>query len=785
MDIISHPLVSLILSMLDIFQENWSYESVFRYLKTGLTGIDADRIDRLENYVLACGIRGSRWLDEEDWTMSPEMLPGEDDLEKHADMLRDINETRRLVTAPLMEFRNGTKGRNTAAVFCAGLYEFLCNIGLPERIWDSVEQFKKDGKLTLAGEYSQVWNIVMEVFDQAVEVMGEENFGIARFSELLKTAFAEYKIGLIPASLDQVLVGNIERSKSRGIKALYIMGANDGVFPSPAVDEGILSDNDRQVLGDKGIELAGDTRSRAFDEQYLVYRALTTAGNYLRISWPIADHEGRAMRPSMTISRIRRLFPAVVEKSNISGDSLPGEEIEHVSARTPAFGNMIEAFRRKADGKECMAVWEVVYRWFVSQEEWRTLCQKVREAFNYRNVAAQVAEDKISGLYGNPVITSVSRLEQYASCPFAFYVRYGLDAQERKVYELRPPDVGTFIHEAIERFSKSVSESGVSWRDFDREWCAEKVSAIVDGMLKGMQGRGLAASKRYTALAVRLKRVIARAAWLISEHIRRSGFYPVDYEAGFGENEKYQSINIEYDSGFKISMRGKIDRIDTLETEKGTYLRIIDYKSGAKDFSLSDAYYGLQIQLIAYLDAIGRISENAGRPVIPSGILYFRVDDPLIKVNGRITREEIDNAVMRKLKMKGLLLKDINLIKEMDRTISGSSLIIPAAVNKGDVIGKNTSAATPEQFDVLRKHVRRLLKRMCGEIIKGNCSISPYKKKRDTSCKYCSFLPVCQFDAALNENSYRYIYDRSGDEVWDIMGRDIMQSGDEGDGKQT
>ncbi|WP_136479264.1 helicase-exonuclease AddAB subunit AddB [Acetivibrio thermocellus] len=772
-DIVNHPLVRLIMSMLDIFIENWSYEAVFRYLKTGLTGIDRESIDRLENYVLACGIRGSCWTETEEWKMVPELIPNEKSLEEAKELLEDVNRIRAQVVAPLMEFRKKTKGRKKASDFCASLYDFLCTLGIPEKIEDAIEKFRESGNLNLANEYSQVWNAVMEVFDHTVEVMGDETFGIEKFARILEIGFGECKIGLIPASLDQVLVGSLERSRSHEIKALYILGANDGVFPPAVMEEGILSDQDRAVLNNAGIELASDTRTQAFDGQYLIYRALTTAGNYLRISWSIADHEGRTLRPSLVVFRLRKLFLNITETSNILPSGSLEEEMELLSGNSPAFKSMVSALRQKADGKEIKPVWQEAYRWFAVQDEWRGKCEALRAAFQYKNLAQPVSREKIAALYGEPAVSSVSRLEKYTACPFAFYVQYGLGAKERQIYSLRPPDVGTFMHAVIEKFSRMVAKRNISWRDLDRDWCSEKVSEIVDEMLEKMQGSGIAASRRYTALTLRLKRVVARAVWLIAEHIRRSSFEPVAYEVGFGENGKYPPIVIELDSGEKIHLTGRIDRVDALKTEDGTYLRIVDYKSGGKDFKLSDVFCGLQIQLITYLDALwesGEADEN--NPVLPGGVLYFKIDDPIIRGNGRMTEEEIEKAIMKQLRMKGLLLADVKLIREMDKDIEGSSMIIPATVNKDGSLGKNTSAATMEQFKLLRKYVRKLLKNLCEEIMKGNVSINPYKKKGTTSCKYCSFLPVCQFDTTMKENTFKLLYDKKDDEIWSLMAQE-------------
>ncbi|RJE49267.1 MULTISPECIES: PD-(D/E)XK nuclease family protein [unclassified Dehalobacter] len=809
-EITDQPLVRMMLAMLDIFSDNWSYETVFAYLKTGLSGLDRERIDHIENYVLACGIRGSRWTKNEDWTMHPGLLPEENqrpqDVEKAEAELKEINQTRREIAAPLLQFRAKTKNRKKASEICEALYDFLGGIGVPARLERIMEEFRRQGMLNLANEYGQVWNILMNVLDQTVETMGEEPLSLESFTDTLKIGFAEYQIGLIPASLDQVLIGSIERFRSHEIKALFILGVNDGVFPATAQTEGILADADRAALNTVGIELANDTRTQAFQAQYLIYRSLTTASAYLRLSWPIADQEGRSLRPSMVIYRLRKLFPKITENStlipmlsgfaagkenaeteNIGTENtetkntevvnagtentwLESAELEQLTGKSPSFKQMVAAFRRKAEGLEINGWWQDVYRWYNGLEEWKPRCEALQTAFSARNIAEPVSSEKITALYGASAHASASRLEKYASCQFAFYLQYGLEAKERKIYQFSPPDVGTFMHAVLERFSLEAAQQQISWREMERPWCREKVSEIVDEMLRKMQGSGLTASQRYTSLALRLKRVITRAVWMIAEHLKRSGFEPLGYELGFGEREKFPPIVIELDSGRKVSLSGRIDRVDALEAEEGTYLRIVDYKSGSKDFKLADVYYGLQIQLFTYLDALW---QNSGleteKPVLPGGILYFRIDDPIVRADGRLTEEEIELDIMKQLKMKGLLLADVKLIKEMDRTIDGTSLIIPARINKGDLLGKS-SAATLEQFEILRKYVRNLLKDLCEEMMSGSVSITPYKKKRTTSCTYCHYAAVCQFDPARKENSFRLLADRGDEEIWnDIM----------------
>ena len=767
-EITQNPLIRLILAMLDIFIDNWSYEAVFRYLKTGLAGVEKQSIDLIENYVLACGIRGSRWTRDGKWDWSTEILPSETEDNSDND-LEEINLVRNKITAPLLAFRQKTKGSRRAVDICTALYEFLEHIDVPRQIEKQIEVFRGKGQLNLANEYTQIWNILMHVLDQTVEVLGEETMNIAKFAKILKIGLDEYKLGLIPPSLDQVLVGDAHRSKSHEVKALYILGVNDGIFPTAALEEGLLSDQDRAVLKSLGLELASDTRTQAFDEQYLIYKALTTACSYLRISWPLADSEGRSLRPSMIIPRMRKLFPRLVESSDILPPSTISAELELVTGHLPTFQHLAAKISRQDLKAESKTLWQEVYHWYAGQESFQPQCEAFKSIMAYKNIASPVSPAKILSLYGNPLKTSVSRMEKYASCPFAFYLQYGLKARERKVFSLSPPDIGSFMHKVLELFSREMAVGNISWRTLERDWCEKKIEEIIENLLARMNGRGLSSSPRMTVLMTRLKRVVTRAVWVIAEHIRRSSFEPLGYEIAFGEGEKLPPIIMELESGQKISLSGVIDRVDALKTEEGTYVRIIDYKSGSKDFQLADVYYGLQIQLITYLSALtGNCLPGVGDPLLPGGILYFRLDDPLIRTSHQSSEQQIEEAIMKQLKMKGLLLANVKLIKAMDKEIQGSSLIIPARINKGDVLGKS-STATPEQFSLLQKHVYSLLKQLGAEISSGQVEIRPIKKKKYTACQYCIFAAICQFDPRLKENKYKLLPEPQEEEIWKLL----------------
>jgi ATP-dependent helicase/nuclease subunit B len=768
-DILGNPMVQYILSALDILIHNWSYQVVFRYLKTGLAGIAYGDIDMLENYVLACGIRGAAWTREGEWTMGMG-VPFDDrrmpDYEK--EMLERVNETRHRVVEPLTGLRSRMKGRKRVRDLCTALYEFLCDVGVPERIEERINRLDSAGELNLANEYRQIWGILVEALDQMVEAMGDRVTGIEGFRRMLEAGLSEYRVGLIPPALDQVLVADPERSRSHDIKALYILGVNDGVFPALCSDEGILCDKDRQDLNAMGIELAQDTRTKALEEQYLLYRVLTTPSKYLRLSYAIADHRGRSMRPSVIISRVKKLFPGITEHSNVIDRGMDSPDL--VTAPLPTFNRLISAVRKNGESLRAAGIWQEVHRWYMENPGWADRYRAVLSGLDYSNQAGSIGKEKAGRLYGSPLYTSISRLERFASCPFAYFMQYGLRAKERRQFGFTAPDMGTFLHGVIDRFSRNLSQKGMTWRSVDREWCAREVADIVDEILNSEPAAILGNSPRYRYLTARLKRMLTRAVWMIARHIQMGGFEPLGYEMAFGGEGDFPPIVLDLPSGERVYLTGRIDRVDALETGDGTYIRVIDYKSGSKDFSLSDLYHGLQIQLITYLAAL--LENGTGKlkgPILPAGILYFKVDDPIIADGRGMTDEEIERAVMKKLRMDGLVLEDIRVIREMDKDLEGSSLIIPARINKGDVLGKS-SAASAEQFELLKRHVRGLLTRTAGEMLEGNVSIAPYRKDRFTPCSYCEYSPICQFDTAFADNRYRILREIKDEQVWSLVG---------------
>ncbi|KYH28414.1 helicase-exonuclease AddAB subunit AddB [Clostridium colicanis] len=767
-EIYDNPLIVLITSAIDIFNRNWSYETVFRYLKTGLINIPKEDIDILENYVMAYGIRGkNKWSSM--WKYG-----SEENLEK-------INDVRLKVVIPLINFYSNLKGKKSAEEICTALYNFLCSIGANETVESWVNRFKEEGNQDLAREYSQIWNMVIELLDQVVEVFRGEKIELKEFVKILSLGFGEYKMGLIPPSLDQVLVSDVERVRTHDIKLLYIVGVNDGVFPAVEKDEGILSDADRDKLKKIGIEIAESTKSKTFEEQYLIYRTLTTTGKYLRICYPIADFEGKALRSSIIVSRFNSLFPNI----QIESDSLEiedeGENLELVSRKIPTFNKLISILRKDQKNIRVSPFWTDVYRWYSDEKNgFKYRLKTVFSAAAFTNSVENISQEKARKIYGDRLYLSVSRIEKYVSCPFAYYIQYGLKAKERKTFALTPPDLGTFMHNVIDEFSAVVDKNSLEWYEIDEKWCKDKVSEIVDKKAEEVSGGIFSSSPRYRYFTERLKRVLVKTILIIVEHLKRSGFQPIGHEIGFGSGESYPPIEIELSSGEKVRLIGRIDRVDKLDLEKKDYFRVIDYKSGNKDFSLSDVYYGLQLQLLTYLDAILTNEELRGEDqVLPGGVLYLKIDDPIIRGSRNLSDKEIEEEIMKALKMKGLLIADPEIVKEMDRQIDGSSLIIPARINNDGTLGKSSSVGTEEQFKMLREHVKKKLVESCESMLRGEIRINPIKSKNLDACTYCVYSAICQFDSSFEGNGYRTIKDESDEEIWKRLEKEKQEKLDE------
>lgn len=769
-DILAHPLVELVRSALEILIRNWSYESVFRYLKTTLAGLYPEEVDILENYVLAYGIKGSKWQQEQ-WTYGMQKDLDEDHKTAYdEEKLERLHRIREKLLAPLRPLQQGFKKSRmyTVREITIALFELLERLHIETTLGERIQDLRSKNQLQAAREAVQIWEAMVEVFEKLIEILGDEKVDLDQYGKMLESGLSQCDIGLVPPGLDQVIVGDLERSRLPDIKVLFVVGANDGVLPAPVEELGLFSDMERLYMDGLGIELAPDGRRKVFEEQFLIYAGITKPTERLHFSYALGDVDGKAMRPSMLLGRLKKVFPHLSEESDIH--TLEEQEIELITGATPTFHYLATALRRYVDHKQMHPLWQDVLSWYMGSDHWKDKTVTTIKGLFHTNQENYIAPETVKKLYGTEIYSSVSRLERFVVCPFAYFVQYGLKAKERKMYQLQTPDIGRLFHKVLDDFASRLEEQNLSWRGMDRKQCEEMVEKTVDELAPKLGHEILLSSARHRYLIERLKRITKRAVWALTEHIKRGTFEPLGFEIGFGHNEKLPPIVMELPTGERMILTGRIDRVDILDKDNQAYIKIMDYKSGSKAFNLLDIYYGMQLQLLLYLDAFLKTGQKlVSRELLPGGIFYFKIDDPMVSSVKTMSQEEIEDMLLKKLKLSGLVLADPEIVKEMDQNIKGYSDILPLQLTKDGAFSKNSSVATKEEFEQLRNYVQNIVLEIGQEILQGNVKISPYKNKTQKACDYCLYGSVCQFDPLFRDNQYRSLKPMKKEEIWEKL----------------
>ncbi|MCX5780280.1 MAG: PD-(D/E)XK nuclease family protein, partial [Firmicutes bacterium] len=627
------------------------------------------------------------------------------------------------------------------------------------------EKMNSQGRYEIVRENTQLWNIVLDNFDQLVEILGDQEVNLKEYLRSLEAGLASLEVGIIPTTIDQVLVGSIQRSKSHDIRGLLVLGVNEGLLPSGQLEDSLLSETEKEILLARGLDLGFELNRHLTEERFLIYTALSKPSQYLGLSYALADGEGKALRPSLLIDRLQRIFAGLQIHSDVV--KRREQELHQIAAPASTFKYLIENLRRQIDGKSGSDFWPDVYRWYAGQSLWQERLSLVQEGLRHRNQVGLIGAENARRLYTLPLHSTVSRVEQFVRCPFAHFVRYGLKPQERKIYEVGAPDIGELFHNCLLTFAGQLQRENLSWKELARPESDRIMDAIMDQLVPE-HGHGVFASThRYRYLVQRLKRISRRTVWTLTEHLQRGDFEPLLHEVSFGPGCPLPALEIEMGNGETFFLVGRIDRVDLLAAEAATMVKVIDYKSGQQDFKLSDVYHGLSLQLIIYLQAIlaGKDQLQLGE-LKPGGVFYFKIDDPLIDTQARLV-EIIEREIAKKFRMKGLVLKDVELVHRLDRDIAatGSTDILPLTLTVNGSFSQKSSVLDEDDFKALLRHVEGLLRQIGNEIMRGQVKIEPVKQKRTIACTFCPYQAICQFDRLLEDNNYRNIRPLSDEEV--------------------
>lgn len=774
-----HPFVEFISSALESVTNGYSYDAMFRCIKTEMLfpldqSIPREWFDILENYVLAAGINGWKWKDTRYWKAQATVSLDEEEetayfVSDKAQRELEIALAARACIMPQLEaFADKLQKANSVKEMCFAVYELLDQSHSAHRLegWSNNEL--EHGNLMMARTHRQLWGNVMSLLDELVELAGDQKVSVELFGGMIQAGLDSLQFASIPPSMDQVVIGTMERTRLPEIKACFIIGASDGVLPMRMQEDGLLSEADRELLMDDGIAMAPSARRKLLDERFLIYQIFTRASKQLWISYPLADEEGKSILPSEIIRQLRYQFP-MAEMRNVSLEPQLAMTVEQqrlfLAHPETAMTYLIVMLRQWKQGSSLPSLWWDLYNWYAIRPQYHIKLAAVLSSLHFRNVELPLSVETAKDLYGEQMRMSVSRVERYVSCAFQHFTIYGLKLKDRKQYRLAAPDMGQLFHAAL---SKLAGELGPSWGRLSHDKVKQQVGDIVDEIIPRLQSEILLSSERFKYIARKLKEIVMQAATILGEHASRATFDTVGTEVDFGPGGDLPALMLTLDNGNKLEIVGRIDRVDAAQSDEGLILRVLDYKSSSKALKLEEVIQGLSLQMLTYLDVLMTHGEGwLKQKVTPAGVLYFHVHNPLLQVKNSIGPDEVKEQMLKQYKMKGLLTADTTIVRMMDDQLeTGYSQIVPAAVKKDESFYSNSAVVSHEQWSQLRDFVRQKIKQVGQSIQTGDVSIEPYQIGDRTPCQFCDYKAVCQFDPVIEGNHYRKLGKQSQDDIW-------------------
>ncbi len=745
-----NPALEYITSLLDIAAEGWRPDLVFKLLKTGLTPLSTAEIEELENYVIKFKIIGGKWKREFKLTAG----------EYSDEELTTLNQVREKVVEQISGFETGFNKNGNVREKTAELFRYLDEQALlPVKIDEYRISLGKEGSLDYAEEMSQVWSVILNILDQLVDIIGDEELSDEEYSIILRTGFESIQMGMLPPSIDQILLGTMQRTRTGNIKALFVLGANDGVLPAYSGEETLLNEDERDMLYNKGNAICRNDDQIMHEEQMAIYRNLSKPSDYLSMSYSVSDTEGGEIRPSIIFEKIRRLFP----KDPVRKDILNRDEalMDLVQGRASTANHLTDAMRKWIADDLMPQVWKNVFLWFEKNES--KITERIVSGLSFRNNRDRIDESFVTDLYkptfdeaDEKIISSPSGLESFSRCPFSFFMSRGIRLKERRVYELDGRNVGDVYHETLMRFGRQMCDDGLKpldpeskWNTMDDEECTRAISDIYES-IEDTYNDGLFKESEYEEYrSSRFKKIITDAALEIKGQVQAGRIENMFFETEFRQNSDFEPIIIER-SGRTVEVTGKIDRLDVLT---GGYAKIIDYKSGSEKLIAEDILNGWQLQLMIYMKAVTGSVGN----LKPAGVFYFTIPEPHLETAG-MSPEEIQSELADKMtgeyKMDGIVINDKSVVESITGELgSKTSKIIGAKLNK-DAPEEATGNAIVEKddFKAIENTVSSLIADLCEDMLSGDVKADPKesKKKKITACTYCEYRGICGYDKSFN-----------------------------------
>ena len=654
--------------------------------------------------------------------------------------LEELNQLREEIMAPLTAFIEAFReeGR-TVRTMTEAVVRLLEALSVEEKMLAREASFREQGEFGLAKEYGQVYGLVVDLMDRLARLLGDEKVSRA---EILDAGFSEIKVGLIPAAVDRIVVGDITRTRLDHIKILFFIGVNDGIVPQKKENSSLFTDKEREFLGSHHIELAPTVRVESFRQRFYLYLALTKPAERLYLSFSAMDASGKSLRPSILLGELRKLFPQLTVVA--ASDEAAGVPLSIREAR----GRLTHGLRNFEMTREDSEFLEL-FRHFMMDEEQRENVKRLVDAAFYAYEERGIGKMAAKALYGTVLGGSVTRLEQYASCAYAHFLNYGLELAERQQYELAAMDIGNLFHDSIDLCFKKMKEQEDERKALVHTAVTEVTEEYGNTILKS--------SARNAYLARKVEKITDRTIWALAEQLRRGEFH-VD-----GLEKSFDYIR----DGMRLT--GRIDRVDVAQDEGHVYVKVIDYKSGKTSFDLSRVYNGTQLQLTTYMN----VAMNAyqlrypEKEIVPAAMFYYRIDDPVLDYDAAASAEDRERARLRKLMVDGLVNTELSVVQKLDTGIEKASDILPVTIRAGAVDATKKNVASTKRFRDLGRFVDRKMQGFAQEIRDGRISVDPIRIGTDTTaCSWCPYHSICRFDPRIDGYAYRSGEKLSAEDIW-------------------
>lgn len=753
--IVLNPMIEYIKSALQLYIKDFSYDTVFHFLRSGMADISREEIDELENYVIRTGARGYRTYSRL-FTRRTEEMQGNAEGSEQAEekTMERLNRIRQQFMDAVEILHMGSQEK--AGDYVSHLYDFLEQNQVQQKLLNYQQQFEKEGDLSRAREYAQIYRLVMDLLDQVYELLGEEEISRQEFADILEAGFGEITVGTIPQNVDRIVVGDMERTRLKQVKVLFFLGVNDGNIPKNASKGGIISDMDREFLIESGTEMAPSPRQQMYIQRLYLYLNMTKPSEQLYLSYAKVNSEGKGIRPSYLIDTVRKLFPAMSVEYPQNRSRL-----EQIEGRQEGARYLAEELREYVEGtlpEEERQDFYLMYRAYEADAVGRDLL--TRAAFRrYRE--SGLSRIVARALYGQQLENSVSRLETYAACACRHFLQYGLSLQEREEFGFEASDMGTVYHAVLENFAGKLAESNLTWWDFTENFAAKAVKESVEAYAATYGETVLYSSARNEYAITRMSRILIRTVLTLQKHLKQGSFQPDDYELSFRFAEDLDSIHVDLSEDEKMHLQGRIDRIDVSEDAEHVYVKVIDYKSGNRKFDLAALYYGLQLQLVVYMNAAMEMEsrKHPDKEIVPAALLYYHIDDPTIETPVELTDEQINEQILAKLRMNGVVNSDPEVVERLDRYMQDKSVVIPVEKKKDGSFSARSGVLSREEMQLISSYVDAKIRSIGREILDGKIAANPYEKGNEEACTYCAYKKVCGFDGSIPGYEKRQLED--------------------------